>query len=312
MQEGYIAAPPKGRQSRPFVAPLTQNDAVELFYIVAEMEGLAAWRAAGREDRQAVVDELNELNAEMLSEASVSKPSRERIFQLTTPGFTAATSRAAPGPGWWLSTTRSSRRPSATRVSTSTPCSTSSPSPSRSTRSSSTRSRPATPSLAQSSRADQLAQRRRASERGDRPRRRARELVRKAKRTRFGRASVAATILALLAPVAGAAQQGLAGLDDDVRRIMGDWEVPGVAVAVIQGDEVTYAKGFGVREIGGRTRSTRTRSSPWDPPPRPSPPPPWACSWTRGRSPGTTRSVDHLPTFQLSDRTSPATCACAT
>ena len=84
MQEGYIAAPPKGRQSRPFVAPLTQDDAVELFYIVAEMEGLAAWRAAGREDRQAVVDELNELNAQMLSEASVSKPSRERIFQLDT------------------------------------------------------------------------------------------------------------------------------------------------------------------------------------------------------------------------------------
>ena len=82
MQEGYIAAPPKGRQSRPFVAPLTQDDAVELFYIVAEMEGLAAWGAAGGEDRQAIVDDLNEINVELLAEASTTNPSRERIFQL--------------------------------------------------------------------------------------------------------------------------------------------------------------------------------------------------------------------------------------
>ena len=84
MQEGYIAAPPKGRQSRPFVAPLTQDDAVELFYIVAEMEGLAAWGAAGGEDRQAIVDDLNGINAKLLAEASTTKPSRERIFQLDT------------------------------------------------------------------------------------------------------------------------------------------------------------------------------------------------------------------------------------
>ena len=84
MQEGYIAAPPRGRQSRSFVAPLTQDDAVELFFIVAEMEGLAAWQAARQEDRQAMIDDMNEINAQLLSEASAARPSRERIFQLDT------------------------------------------------------------------------------------------------------------------------------------------------------------------------------------------------------------------------------------
>ncbi len=125
--------------------------------------------------------------------------------------------------------------------------------------------------------------------------------MRKAKRTRFGRASVAATILALLAPVAGAAQQGLAGLDDDVRRIMGDWEVPGVAVAVIQGDEVTYAKGFGVREIGGTdpvdentifavgsTSKAFTAAA-------------MGMLVDEGKVSWDDPVVDHLPTFQLSD-----------
>ena len=125
--------------------------------------------------------------------------------------------------------------------------------------------------------------------------------MRKAKRTRFGRASVAATILALLAPVAGAAQQGLAGLDDDVRRIMGDWEVPGVAVAVIQGDEVTYAKGFGVREIGGTdpvdentifavgsTSKAFTAAA-------------MAMLVDEGKVSWDDPVIDHLPTFQLSD-----------
>jgi CubicO group peptidase (beta-lactamase class C family) len=125
--------------------------------------------------------------------------------------------------------------------------------------------------------------------------------VRKVERDRFGRASVAATILALLAPVAGAAQQGLAGLDEDVRRIMSDWDVPGVAVAVIQGDEVTYAKGFGVREIGrtdavdertifavGSTSKAFTAAA-------------MAMLVDEGKVSWDDPVVDHLPTFQLSD-----------
>ncbi|MCY3548497.1 MAG: FCD domain-containing protein [Gemmatimonadetes bacterium] len=46
------------------------------------MEGLAAWGAAGRDDRDELVADLNRTNAELLAEAEGSTPSREWIFQL--------------------------------------------------------------------------------------------------------------------------------------------------------------------------------------------------------------------------------------
>ncbi len=45
-QEGYIVDSPSLQQSRPTVAPMTREDAMELFSIVAEIEGLAARYAA--------------------------------------------------------------------------------------------------------------------------------------------------------------------------------------------------------------------------------------------------------------------------
>ncbi len=63
--------------------------------------------------------------------------------------------------------------------------------------------------------------------------------------------------LALLAafPLAfgppAAAQEGLDGLGAEVERMIGDWGIPGAAVVVIQDDEIVFAEGFGVREIGG-------------------------------------------------------------
>ncbi len=84
MQEGYISDPGKGRQSRPFVAPLTRDDARELFHIVGELEGLAAWRAARLERRQRLVGKLRRLNAELRGEVEGSRPSKERIHRLDT------------------------------------------------------------------------------------------------------------------------------------------------------------------------------------------------------------------------------------
>lgn len=84
MQEGYITDPARGRQSRPFVAPLTRDDARELFHIVGELEGLAAWRAARQEKRSRMVGRLNRLNAKLLGEIRRRTPSRERIFQFDT------------------------------------------------------------------------------------------------------------------------------------------------------------------------------------------------------------------------------------
>ncbi len=42
----------------------------------------------------------------------------------------------------------------------------------------------------------------------------------------------------------------LAGLSDYIRGSMADWELPGLAVAVVQVDEVIFAEGFGVKELG--------------------------------------------------------------
>lgn len=82
MQEGYISDTGIGRQSRPFVSPLTQNDARELLFIVGEMEGLAAWWAAGMDDRRSLVSELDQINSEILSEARSRRPSRATIHQM--------------------------------------------------------------------------------------------------------------------------------------------------------------------------------------------------------------------------------------
>src|SRR5258706_10398139 len=53
--------------------------------------------------------------------------------------------------------------------------------------------------------------------------------------------------------VAGAQQAPLSGFDDYVRQAMKDWEVPGVAIAVIKDDRVVLSKGYGVRKLGDPT-----------------------------------------------------------
>jgi CubicO group peptidase (beta-lactamase class C family) len=58
-------------------------------------------------------------------------------------------------------------------------------------------------------------------------------------------------LLLTLAPALAHAQPGpLRGLDGYVERAMRDWEVPGLAIAVVRGDSVVFARGYGVRELG--------------------------------------------------------------
>lgn len=66
-QEGYVDALGEGRQARLEVASLTQDDALEIFAIVGEVEGLAARRAAALPDaeRAALAVRLRALNASM-------------------------------------------------------------------------------------------------------------------------------------------------------------------------------------------------------------------------------------------------------
>ncbi len=51
-------------------------------------------------------------------------------------------------------------------------------------------------------------------------------------------------------PVA-AQPEVLDGLGAYIEAAMEDWEVPGLAIAVVKDDDVVYARGFGVRELGG-------------------------------------------------------------
>lgn len=81
-QEGFIIAIGHGRQSRFAVAPLTEEDARELFSIVAELEGLAAGRTARlpAPDRETVTRELARRNEELQRAAATNPADHNRIF----------------------------------------------------------------------------------------------------------------------------------------------------------------------------------------------------------------------------------------
>jgi DNA-binding GntR family transcriptional regulator len=66
------------------VAPITADDAAELFNIVGELEGLAGFYAAGvdKERRIPFVRELEELNNQMLVESHAAQMDTYRVFQL--------------------------------------------------------------------------------------------------------------------------------------------------------------------------------------------------------------------------------------
>lgn len=83
-QEGYVIVTSPGQQSRVSVAPLTQEDAIELFGMVSAVEGLAAHGAAGKspEQRAALVAELRALNSDLLEASIADGRDVNRVFTL--------------------------------------------------------------------------------------------------------------------------------------------------------------------------------------------------------------------------------------
>jgi DNA-binding GntR family transcriptional regulator len=83
-QEGYVVVTSPGQQSRMSVAPLTQEDARELFGMVSAVEGLAAYWAAQRpvDQRVTVSIELRRLNLDLLEAASAKSRDVNRVFEL--------------------------------------------------------------------------------------------------------------------------------------------------------------------------------------------------------------------------------------
>ncbi len=83
-QEGYVVAYQGHRRTRLAVAPLTREDATEVFHIIAELEGLAGRYAAnlapGPRDR--LTDELRRLNGELRLAAEAEVHDSNRYFEL--------------------------------------------------------------------------------------------------------------------------------------------------------------------------------------------------------------------------------------
>ncbi len=63
-----------------------------------------------------------------------------------------------------------------------------------------------------------------------------------------------ATLACVAVPRASGQQGPLRGLDDYVTQAMDAWEVPGLGLAIVHGDSVVYATGYGVRELGAAER----------------------------------------------------------
>jgi DNA-binding GntR family transcriptional regulator len=83
-QEGYILDSPALQQSRPTVAPLTREDARELFSIVAELEGLAARFAAQRDgaERDKLVSDLTSINEQFRKASEARQQNHSRLWEL--------------------------------------------------------------------------------------------------------------------------------------------------------------------------------------------------------------------------------------
>jgi DNA-binding GntR family transcriptional regulator len=84
--EGYVIARRGGRRTMLTVAPLTREDGRELFWIVGELEALAAhWVARGDGgDHRQVAEAMQRTNDELLQASNVDAPDPARLFDLHT------------------------------------------------------------------------------------------------------------------------------------------------------------------------------------------------------------------------------------
>ena len=52
---------------------------------------------------------------------------------------------------------------------------------------------------------------------------------------------------------APAQEATLNGFDEYVNKALKDWELPGVAIAIVKNDKIVFARGYGVRKLGDPT-----------------------------------------------------------
>jgi DNA-binding GntR family transcriptional regulator len=83
-REGYVIAASNGSKSRMLVAPLTQEDARELYSIIGHIEGLGARLTAQLPfaNRSRVIKQLREYNVGLAELARAHRSEANRIFEL--------------------------------------------------------------------------------------------------------------------------------------------------------------------------------------------------------------------------------------
>jgi DNA-binding GntR family transcriptional regulator len=82
--EGFVQARRGERRTRLTIAPLTLEDGRELFWILGELESLAAHRVAAGGSREAVAAELARVNGELLRASDEDPADPARLFDLHT------------------------------------------------------------------------------------------------------------------------------------------------------------------------------------------------------------------------------------
>ncbi len=98
-REGYVVSSKNGSKARMTVAPMTKEDAQELYAIIAHLEGLGARQMAQMpvRGRSGVVRQLNDLNKSLAALAAARRPEPNRIFE-TDLGFHRTILEANSGP----------------------------------------------------------------------------------------------------------------------------------------------------------------------------------------------------------------------
>jgi DNA-binding GntR family transcriptional regulator len=83
-EEGYAREKEGQRQSRLFVSPLSREDSAELYYLLGELDGMAAHFAAvlPAASRQALAARLRAMNARLRQAAGEGQPDGEVYFTL--------------------------------------------------------------------------------------------------------------------------------------------------------------------------------------------------------------------------------------
>jgi DNA-binding GntR family transcriptional regulator len=98
-REGYVVAAGNGSKSRMLVAPLTKEDACELYSIIGHIEGLAARLTAKLPgpDRKATIQQLETFNEGLVELARTRHSDATRIFELDL-NFHRTVVQASAGP----------------------------------------------------------------------------------------------------------------------------------------------------------------------------------------------------------------------